>query len=448
MSYNIGIIGTGYVGLVTGTCFAETGNTVYCCDIDESKISKLNNGTCPIYEPGLEHLIKQNVNDERLYFTTDIRSTVKFAPIIFLCLPTPPNEDGSADLQHVLHVAEQIANIIKEEGITDKKIVLNKSTVPVDTAVKVRNIFNSILPVDQVEVASNPEFLREGFAIEDSMKPERIVVGTRSKYVEEIMLDLYSPFVRSGNPIIIMDERSAEITKYAANSFLAIKISFMNDLSQYCEKVGADIEKIRIGIGADSRIGKRFLFAGLGYGGSCFPKDVRALMYSTELVDTPLSIVRAAYNVNHNQQEKFFQKIQNRFEGNLAGRQFVVWGLAFKPNTDDTREAPAFALIEKLLAAGASVSAFDQEAMANTRIHFGDQIKYAKNMYDCIPDADALIVATEWNVFRNPDFKKLKANMKTPIIFDGRNLYELDEMEKLGFEYYCVGRRSVIPKSL
>ncbi|MGE5480651.1 MAG: UDP-glucose dehydrogenase family protein [Chloroflexota bacterium] len=446
MSYNIGVIGTGYVGLVSGTTFAATGNTVYCVDIDEIKIKKLNEGICPIFEPGLERLIERNVAEDRLKFITELEIAVENCSIIFLCLPTPPAEDGSADLTHVLEAAAQIAKVLNDKKITDKKIIVNKSTVPVGTADKVRNIFiKNMENPDNIFIASNPEFLREGFAVEDALKPERVVVGCSNPYVEETMRDLYKPFLRSGNPIYIMDEKSAEVTKYAANGFLATKISFMNDLSSYCEKVGADIEQIRLGIGSDTRIGKRFLFAGIGYGGSCFPKDVRALIHCGEEVGANLRIVKAAQEVNYHQIERFYKNIIKRFDSSVDGKRFALWGLAFKPNTDDTREAPAFRLIELLLSAGAKVTCFDPEAMENTRIKFGDSVAYAKNMYDCLDEADALIVTTEWNEFRNPDFAKVKAALAEPIIFDGRNLYNPDEMLEQGIEYYCVGRKGVIP---
>ena len=443
MSYKIGVIGTGYVGLVSGTCFADTGNTVYCVDIDENKVNKLKQGICPIYEPGLNLLLEKNIAEERLYFTTDLEEAVKNCEIIFLCLPTPPDEDGSADLKYVKNVAANIAEIILKNNLTEFKIIVNKSTVPVGTSKIVNDIFDSILTDKNLVVISNPEFLREGFAIEDSMKPERIVIGTSSPKAAEIMKDLYKPFVRSGNPIYIMDEKSAEITKYAANSFLAVKISFMNDLSAYCEKVGADIENIRLGIGSDTRIGKRFLFAGIGYGGSCFPKDVRALINSTDNVETPLEIVKAAQNVNDKQIVRFFERIKARFNGNLEGLKFAVWGLAFKPNTDDTREAPAFRLIEMLLDEKAEVTAYDPEAMENTKYRFADRISYSKNMYSCLEGADCLIIATEWNVFRNPDFDKMKSLLKNHLIFDGRNLFSFDEMEHEKFEYHCIGRKSI-----
>ncbi|OGU38097.1 MAG: UDP-glucose 6-dehydrogenase [Ignavibacteria bacterium GWB2_35_12] len=443
MAYNVGVIGTGYVGLVSGTCFAETGNDVYCVDIVDEKVEMLKKGIAPIFEPGLDRYLKKNLEEGRLRFTTNLEDAVVNCRLIFLCLPTPPNEDGSADLQHVLKCAEDIAGIILKKKLDKDKIIINKSTVPVDTADKVREIFDRMIPGNKIEVVSNPEFLREGFAVEDALKPERVVIGTTSKHVEEIMRDLYEPFVRSGNPILVMDIKSAEVTKYAANSFLAAKISFMNDLSEYCEKVGADIENIRIGIGSDSRIGKRFLFAGIGYGGSCFPKDVKALIHSTDSEGTSMRIVKAAQEVNENQIRRFFNLILKRFDGNIKDKQFALWGLAFKPNTDDIREAPAFKLIDMFLEHAAKVRAYDSEAMSNTKQVYGDRISYATGIYDCIENADALVIATEWNLFRKPDFGKLKTILKNPVIFDGRNLYNLDEMAKLGFEYYCIGRKRI-----
>ncbi len=440
MALTIGVVGTGYVGLVTGTCFAATGNKVYCVDIDEAKVEKMKQGICPIYEPGLEHLLQRNLKEDRLNFITDLNIALEKCEIIFLCLPTPPNEDGSADLHHVKDVAREIADYYKEHNIKDHRIIVNKSTVPVGTAAEVRNIFDSVLEEHKVEVVSNPEFLREGFAVEDAMKPERVVVGSKSEYVEEVMRTLYKPFLRSGNPIYFMDEKSAEVTKYAANSFLATKISFMNDLSRYCEAVGADIEKIRFGIGSDSRIGKRFLFAGVGYGGSCFPKDVRALIYSAKDAGTPLKIVQAAQDVNNEQIERFFEFIYNRFSGDVAGKTFALWGLAFKPNTDDTREAPAFTLIKRMLDKNAKIIAYDPEAAENTRKMFGDKIKYASGMYEALENAEALIIATEWNEFRNPDFEKIGKELQNKIIFDGRNLFIPEEMHEAGFEYHCIGR--------
>ncbi len=440
MAYNIGVIGTGYVGLVSGTTFAATGNNVICVDIDESKVKSLSDGIPTIYEPGLEYYLKQNVKEKRITFTTNLEEAVSNCLFIFLCLPTPPNEDGSADLKHVLNVAQNIADIIKAKNISDRKIIINKSTVPVGTGDRVKKIFDNTIPDKQIDIVSNPEFLREGFAVEDALKPERVVIGTSSAEVGELMKDLYAPFVRSGNPIHILDVKSSEVTKYAANAFLAVKISFMNDLSNYCEKVGADIEKIRLGIGSDSRIGKRFLFAGLGYGGSCFPKDVSALIYSSEEVGAELQIVKAAHSVNTAQINRFADRVIARFDNELSGKKVALWGLAFKPNTDDTREAPAFKVIQKLLDAGAQVNTYDPEAIENTKIRFGEQIKYSDNMYDCLVDADVLVIATEWTVFRNPDFSKIKSLLKNNIIFDGRNLFEISEMQALGIEYHCIGR--------
>lgn len=441
MSYKIGIIGTGYVGLVSGTSFAASGNDVYCIDIDENKISKLKNGISPIFEPGLDYYLKQNLKEGRLHFSTALSDIVD-ASIIFLCLPTPPNEDGSADLHHVLETANQIADLLIKSDSNDRKIVVNKSTVPVGTGEKVQAIFDAVLGKGQVVVVSNPEFLREGFAIDDAMKPERVVIGTSDKWAEEMMRDLYEPFVRSGNPIIMMDVKSAEVTKYAANAFLATKISFMNDLSLFCETVGADIEKIRLGIGSDSRIGKRFLFAGVGFGGSCFPKDVRALIHTAKEHNIELIIPKSAFNVNLRQMQRFVDKILDRF-GSFEGKKFAIWGLAFKPNTDDTREAPAFYIIERLINSNAEVSVYDPEAIENTKLHFGERIEYCENMYSAVKSADALVIVTEWNVFRNPNFSKLRDLMNNPIIFDGRNLFDPDEMQELDFEYYCIGRKQI-----
>ncbi len=444
MAFKIGIIGTGYVGIVSGTTFAETGNDVICVDIDEAKIEKMRKGISPIYEPGLERLMVHNIEENRLKFTSNLKEAVLNCEIIFLCLPTPPDADGSADLKFVMNVSKDIANIIKEENITTNKIIVDKSTVPVGTSEKVNNIFADILGTNNnVFVCSNPEFLREGYAIEDAMKPERVVIGTSSSWVGEKMKDLYKPFLRSGNPIYIMDEKSAEVTKYAANSFLATKISFMNDLSAYCETVGADIDSIRLGIGSDSRIGKRFLFAGLGYGGSCFPKDVQALNFSADQNNSELLIVKATEEINQKQTLRFIDKIINRFDGDVEGKTFAIWGLAFKPNTDDVRDAPAFKVIQNLVDRGANLRVFDQEAIENTKAKFGDKIYYSEDMYDCIKDSDALVVCTEWSVFRTPNYDKIKASLKNNLIFDGRNVYETKEMEELGFEYYSIGRRVV-----
>lgn len=439
MSFKIGVVGTGYVGLVSGTSFAAAGNDVLCIDIDEKKVEIMSSGKSPIYEPGLDHLLARNIKEGRLKFSTNLEKAVNESQVIFLCLPTPPSEDGSADLQHVLKVANDIADIINKNNLEDKKIIVNKSTVPVGTASEVTAIFESKLKNNTVSVVSNPEFLREGFAVEDAMKPERVVIGTSDEEAADIMTNLYQPFVRSGNPIFIMDEKSAEVTKYAANSFLATKISFMNDLSAYCEKVGADIEQIRYGIGSDSRIGKRFLFAGVGYGGSCFPKDVQALEYSADKVGSPLHIVKAARRVNTEQTLRFVNKVKDRFE-NLSETSIALWGLSFKPDTDDVREAPAFVLIDELLKEGVKISVYDQEAMENTRKHYGDKIDYADDMYSCCKGKDALVIVTEWNSFRNPNFDKLKGLLKSNIIFDGRNLFQPDDMDAIGFEHYPVGR--------
>lgn len=447
MAFKIGIIGTGYVGIVSGTTFAETGNEVICVDIDEAKIEKMRKGISPIYEPGLERLMVHNIEENRLKFTSNLKDAVLNCEIIFLCLPTPPDADGSADLKFVLNVSRDIANIIKEENITDKKIIVDKSTVPVGTSEKVSNIFADVLGNENnVFVCSNPEFLREGYAVEDAMKPERVVIGTSSDWVGERMKDLYKPFLRSGNPIYIMDEKSAEVTKYAANSFLATKISFMNDLSAYCEVVGADIDAIRLGIGSDSRIGKRFLFAGLGYGGSCFPKDVQALNFSADQNNSELLIVKATEEINQKQTLRFIDKIITRFNGELEGKTIAIWGLAFKPHTDDVRDAPAFKVIQNMLDRGANVRVFDQEAMENTKQKFGDKIYYSEDMYDCIKEADALVICTEWSVFRTPNFDKIKSSLKNHLIFDGRNVYETKEMEELGFEYYSIGRKVINKK--
>jgi UDPglucose 6-dehydrogenase len=444
MSYNVGVVGTGYVGIVSGTTFSETGNKVICVDIDSKKVEKMKRGEAPIYEPGLEHLMRNNIESGRLNFTTKLEDAVTSSTIIFLCLPTPPDEDGSADLKYVMGVASDIADIIQRENITDKKIIVNKSTVPVGTSVKVNEIFESKLGKNhKMHVCSNPEFLREGFAIEDATKPERVVIGTSSEWVGDLMRDLYKPFLRQGNPIHVMDEKSAEVTKYAANAFLATKISYMNDLAAYCETVGADIDSIRLGIGSDTRIGKRFLFAGIGYGGSCFPKDVQALKFSADNVGSPLRIVDATEDVNKIQIIRFYDKIVKRYGKDLSGKKFAIWGLAFKPNTDDVREAPAYKLIDMLLEAGAQARVYDQEAMEHTKERFGDKIEYARDMYSCLDNCTSLVIATEWTEFRTPDFDLIKDKLTDSIIFDGRNVYELSEMDGTGFEYYSIGRRQI-----
>ena len=433
----ISVIGTGYVGLVSGTCFAETGNQVICVDIDENKVNRLRNGEVPIYEPQLEVLFERNVRQERLKFTTSLEEAISQSDIIFLALPTPPGEDGSADLSYVLGVAKELGKII-----TDYKVIVDKSTVPVGTAAKVTEAISKYAKVD-FDVVSNPEFLREGFAVEDFLKPDRVVIGTSSERAQKVMEELYKPFVRQGNPIFFMDEKSAELTKYAANSFLATKISFMNEIANICELLDADVDKVRIGIGSDSRIGKRFLFPGIGYGGSCFPKDVQALIKSSNKVGYDFKILNAVEEVNATQKTIIIPKIKNYFAGDLKDRKIALWGLAFKPDTDDIREAPARYIIDQLLETGANVAAFDPEAMANIREIYGDKISFGSNAYDVLKNADALLIATEWSVFRNPDFNKIKTLLKDNVIFDGRNLYDLDKMTSLGFRYYSIGRAEV-----
>lgn len=435
----ISVVGTGYVGLVTGTCFAETGNDVTCVDIDASKVKMLQAGQITIYEPGLEKLFLRNLREDRLHFTTSLEEGVRDASIIFLALPTPPGEDGSADLKYVLGVAEDLGKLMK-----DYKIIIDKSTVPVGTALKVRNAVEKNYK-GEFDVVSNPEFLREGVAVEDFMKPDRVVIGTESERAKKILNDLYLPFVRQGNPVIFMDERSAELTKYAANSFLATKISFMNEIAQLCEKLGADVDMVRRGIGSDERIGRRFLFPGIGYGGSCFPKDVQALARSSGEAGYEFKILNAVMEVNDNQKLHLLPKIRQYFNGNLSGKKFALWGLAFKPNTDDIREAPALYMIDELLKGGASVCAYDPEAMNNVKKLYGDKISMAENQYDCLEGSDALIIATEWNEFRTPDFLKIVKYLKSKVIFDGRNLFETDAVKELGFYYVSIGRATAFP---
>lgn len=433
----ISVIGTGYVGLVSGTCFAETGNQVICVDIDENKVNRLRNGEVPIYEPQLEVLFERNVRQERLKFTTSLEEAVNQSDIVFLALPTPPGEDGSADLSYVLGVAKELGKII-----TEYKVVVDKSTVPVGTAEKVTQAISEHAKVD-FDVVSNPEFLREGYAVEDFLKPDRVVIGTSSERAQKVMEELYKPFVRQGNPIFFMDEKSAELTKYAANSFLATKISFMNEIANICELLEADVDKVRIGIGSDSRIGKRFLFPGIGYGGSCFPKDVQALIKSSNKVGYDFKILNAVEEVNAVQKTIIIPKIKNYFSGGLKDKKIALWGLAFKPDTDDIREAPARYIIDELLETGANIAAFDPEAMDNIKAIYGDKISFGSNAYDVLENADALLIATEWGVFRNPDFSKIKTLLKDNVIFDGRNLYDLEKMTSLGFRYYSVGRTEV-----
>lgn len=432
----IAVVGTGYVGLVTGTCFAETGNNVICVDIDPQKVERLKNGEIPIYEPHLDFLFERNIRSNRLHFTTNLEEGIRDAEIIFLALPTPPGEDGSADLSYILGVADQLGGLIK-----DYKVIVDKSTVPVGTAELVREAIAKKSSV-MFDVVSNPEFLREGFAVDDFMKPDRVVVGTSSAKAQQIMQELYQPFVRQGNPIIFMDEKSAELTKYAANSFLATKITFMNEIANFCELVGADVDKVRIGIGSDDRIGKRFLFPGIGYGGSCFPKDVQALVKSGQDNDFNFRILNAVMEVNEEQKTVLFPKMLNFFRGNMKGKKIALWGLAFKPDTDDIREAPSLYLIDKLVEAGAKVVAFDPEAMKNVKNLIGDKIQYATSEYEAIEGADALLICTEWSVFRNPDFNKLKEGMADTVIFDGRNLFDVQRMNDMGFYYQSIGRNT------
>jgi UDPglucose 6-dehydrogenase len=435
----IAVVGTGYVGLVTGTCFAETGNQVICIDIDAAKVEKMKNGIIPIYEPNLDTIFERNISAKRLSFTTSLEEGIKDAEIIFLALPTPPGEDGSADLSYILDVAEQLGKLI-----TDYKVIVDKSTVPVGTAEKVHAVIAKNAQVD-FAVVSNPEFLREGFAVSDFMKPDRVVIGTRDERARKVMESLYRPFVRQGNPIYFMDEKSAELTKYAANSFLATKITFMNEVANFCELVGADVDQVRVGIGSDTRIGKRFLFPGIGYGGSCFPKDVKALVKSGEDLNFKFEILSAVLKVNQDQKTILFPKIKNFFRGDLSGKKIAVWGLAFKPDTDDIREAPALFMIEALLDAGANISAYDPEAMPNVKNSLGAKIDYASDEYSALSGADALLICTEWGIFRNPDFTRMKSLMKDAVLFDGRNLFEIGEMNDKGF-YYCSIGRNVIEK--
>tara|TARA_B110000046_G_scaffold168814_1_gene187471 strand:+ start:697 stop:2010 length:1314 start_codon:yes stop_codon:yes gene_type:complete len=433
----IAVIGSGYVGLVTGTCFAETGNEVICLDIDKDKVAKMQNGVVPIYEPHLDVIFERNIRQERLTFSTDLKSAVDASEIIFLALPTPPGEDGSADLSYILGVADELGKIM-----TDYKVIVDKSTVPVGTAEKVHAAIAKHATVE-FDVVSNPEFLREGFAVDDFLKPDRVVIGTQSERAMAEMKDLYKPFVRQGNPILFMDEKSAELTKYAANSFLATKITFMNEIANFCELVGADVDAVRIGIGSDTRIGKRFLFPGIGYGGSCFPKDVQALVKSGVEANYKFEIIDAVLRVNNVQKLRLVEKLENHY-GDLSGKNFALWGLAFKPDTDDIREAPALYIIDALLSAGANITAFDPEAMGNVKAIYGDKIEFAVNEYDALENKDALLIATEWGAFRNPNFDKIKASLVAPKIFDGRNLFDLDEMQNKGIYYESIGRATVV----
>ena len=430
----IAVVGTGYVGLVTGTCFAETGNKVVCVDIDQSKVEKLKSGQITIYEPGLEKLFLRNIKEERLRFTTELALVVDEVEMIVLALPTPPGADGAADLKYVLGVAEELGKLIK-----GYKVIVNKSTVPVGTADKVRVAIAKNYHGD-FDVVSNPEFLREGVAVDDFMKPDRVVIGTNSERAKKLMSELYAPFVRQGNPVLFMDERSSELTKYAANSFLAMKISFMNEIAQLCERMGEDVDMVRRGIGSDERIGKRFLFSGIGYGGSCFPKDVQALIQSADATNYDFKILKAVEKVNANQKTHLVQKIKEHYQGNLKGKRFALWGLAFKPNTDDIREAPALSIINALLKEGAKICAYDPEAMPNVKSQLGDSIDYAPSQYSALEGADALLIATEWSEFRTPDFERIATLLPSKLIFDGRNLFEVAKMKQLGFQYISIGR--------
>jgi len=435
---NIAVVGTGYVGLVTGTCFAETGNHVICVDIDAAKVERMKNGEVPIFEPGLELLFERNTKQKRLYFTTDLNDAVQQSEIIFLALPTPPGEDGSADLSYILNVADKLGDII-----TSYKVIIDKSTVPVGTAEKVANVLSKKLDQSLFDVVSNPEFLREGVAVDDFLKPDRVVIGTNSEKARKLLRQLYDPFVRQGNPIYFMDERSAEMTKYAANSYLATRISFMNEIANLCEKVGANVDNVRIGMGSDSRIGKRFLFPGVGYGGSCFPKDVQALVHTANEYNYDFKILKSVMNVNTVQKTVLSKKIFDYFGGDLKGKTIGIWGLAFKPNTDDIREAPALYIIDELLEHGADVVAFDPEGMPNVSKIYGNRIKLVNEMYEAVDGVDALAIVTEWSEFRTPSFSIMSKLMKNNIIFDGRNVYDLESMHEVGFEYYSIGRETI-----
>ncbi|MBC8985907.1 UDP-glucose/GDP-mannose dehydrogenase family protein [Pedobacter sp. N36a] len=433
----IAVIGTGYVGLVTGTCLAETGNKVICVDIDAAKVKKMQDGQVPIYEPGLDVLFHRNIAQGRLTFTTDLAHGIQDAQIIFMALPTPPGGDGAADLSYILGAAKDISKLV-----TEYKVIVNKSTVPVGTADKVRAVFEANTNIE-IDVVSNPEFLREGVAVEDFMKPDRVVIGTTSERAQKLMAELYGPYVRQGNPILFMDERSSELTKYAANSFLATKITFMNEIANLCEIVNADVDAVRKGIGSDARIGKRFLFPGIGYGGSCFPKDVQALAKSADEHQYDFQILKAVMDVNEKQKTVLVDKLLKYYKGELKGKHFALWGLAFKPETDDIREAPALYIIDELIKHGATVAAFDPEGMENVKRLLGDKISFVADQYEALQNADALLIATEWSVFRNPDFEKMEENLSNKVIFDGRNLYDLEKMIDLGYYYNSIGRKLI-----
>lgn len=434
---NITIVGTGYVGLVTGTTLAELGNTVYCVDVDATKVEKMKNGVVPIYEPGLEEMFHRNIQAKRLFFTTELKEALDKSEVIYLALPTPPGEDGSADLSYVVSVANQIGDLM-----TEYKVIVNKSTVPVGTADKVREVVASKTDIP-FDVVSNPEFLREGFAVKDSMNPARVVVGSSSEKAREIMAKIYQPFTNTGVPIIFMDEKSSELTKYAANSFLAVKITFMNEIANFCEKVGADVDKVRLGMGSDDRIGHRFLFPGIGYGGSCFPKDVKALVKSGKEESFSFKILEATEEVNQKQKVVLIDEIENYFNGSLKDKKIAIWGLAFKANTDDIREASSLDNIKILLEKGAKITAYDTIAEENVRKILGDKISYAKDMYSALDNADALLIATEWSEFKNPNFELMAEKMKNKAIFDGRNMFALDQVSETGFFYKSIGRKTI-----
>ncbi len=445
MSHKVAVIGTGYVGLVTGACLADVGNDVLCIDVDPAKIERMKRGDVPIYEPGLDVVLNRTIREGRIRFSLDLRVAVQECEFLMLCLPTPPGKDGQADLDMVISAANRVAELLNELDVTHPRIVVNKSTVPVGTAALVQGIFDRVAPTRRVHVVSNPEFLREGFAVEDFMRPDRIVVGTSSSLAADLMESLYRPFTDRGATLLIFDEKSSEVTKYAANSFLATKISFMNDLSEYCEAVGADIENIRVGIGIDPRIGNRFLYAGIGYGGSCFPKDVKAIIHAASEAGTPLEVIQAAKIVNDHQVRRFTGRVVARFDGDMSGKRVALWGLAFKPDTDDVREAPSFVIIDRLLSEGAQIVAFDPEARVTAQRVIGDRVTYADDAYSALQGADVLVIATEWQEFRDPDFTRMRRQLAAPIIFDGRNIYDPQQMGERGFEYHSVGRGSAYP---
>jgi UDPglucose 6-dehydrogenase len=441
---NVTIVGTGYVGLVTGVCLAERGNQVQCIDNNPAVVEKLRSGTVTIFEPGLEEIYQRNLRKGRIEFSPDLQAAVLKAQIVFLCLPTPPGEDGSADLRYVLQVADEIGKILAGNPGAGYKVIVDKSTVPVGTSEKVEAaIRRHVADQADIDVVSNPEFLREGFAVEDFLRPERVVVGCRSERAIDLLKDLYEPFLPPGNPVIVMDEKSAEVTKYAANAFLAMKISYMNDLANFCDAVGADIDKVREGIGSDSRIGKKFLFPGLGYGGSCLPKDVKALLKSARDAGAPLTILQSVETINQEQRKRFYGKIEKHFKGKLEGLRIAVWGIAFKPNTDDVREAPVFFILDELLKAKTSVVVYDPEAMPGAKARYGDRLEYAASSYGALQGADALVIVTEWNEFRKPDFGLMKNLMRQPVIFDGRNVYDPGKVRERGFAYHSIGRKSL-----